>query len=398
MATIKLFESWLQSQAINEFGPHGDIEMSYIINAFQNDGGYWGLPKTFDGDDNLNFEKIKSILIRNGIIFTTSPENAAAILTSLFIRIKKFETALTPATWLTKTVDVKLMPSPEDSTKILTTGVFTNEVIQDPGNPDQASTYENIALYCNNRALSELAQTLKYGGGKANPGAGVILEVSPEGTLTWENPVTGFKFRLYGTKTTTSAVSKEVANTTTWEVPATGKTIVKALPGTMFETGKTTLTNTKELDSAIAELQALLADKSTKIKTIQVEASASGDRKAADGKSGYPANHPAGTQYFPKTAGESGNATLAFGRADSIVSKLKGLGVPTTTKAVIQNGGDDAQYAKLTVTVEKVGKPAELFTKTELDTILSKPKQTTGLDAARTLSAWISFTNSQGKN
>jgi hypothetical protein len=397
MATIKLFESWLQSQAINEFGPHGDIEMSYITQAFDSDGMYEGLRQYFGGEDNLNYEKIKSILIRNGIVFSVTPEHAAAILTNLFIGIKQTITDLTPATWINKSGDIKLMPHPEKPTEVLTTGVFTNELISDPGNPDQASKYENIALYCNNKSLSEIAYRIKYQKGGL-PGGGVILEVSPEGTLTWEKPVTGFKFKLYGTKATTSAVSKEVATTTTWEVPATGKTIVKALPGTMFETGKTTLSNTKELDSAIAELQALLADKSTKIKTIQVEASASGDRKAADGKSGYPANHPAGTQYFPKTAGESGNATLAFGRADAIVSKLKGLGVPTTTKAVIQNGGDDAQYAKLTVTVEKVGKPAELFTKTELDTILSKPKQTTGLDSTRTLSAWTAITNPQGKN
>lgn len=402
MATIKLFEAWLQSQAINEFGPHGDIEMSYITKAFDSDGMFDGLPEFFSGENNLNYEKIKSILIRNGIIFSVTPEHAAAILTNLFITIKSTVKELTPATWLARTGEIKLMPHPEKPTEVLTTGTFTNEVINDPGNPDQASKYENIALYCNNKSLSEIAYQMKYRKGALN-GGGVMLEVSPEGTLTWEGSVTGFKFKLYGTKTTTSAVSKEVATTTTWEVPATGKTIVKTLPGTVFATGQTTLANSKEVDAAVAELQNLKSDPNTQIIKIEIESSASGDRPV-DGQSGYPANTKpgtyklGGTPYIVKTTDTSGNAKLARGRGETIKAKFSSFGVAPVIKSVIQDGGDAAQYAKITITVDKKGKPTEVFTKTDLETILSKPKQTTGLDATRTLSAWTAITNPQGKN
>ena len=393
MATIKLFESWLQSQAINELAPGGMLDFNPISKMADTNNGLW--VSTTNETQNREYERIKSLLKKNGIIFGEQINQALAaqILVTVFLQQSPDVVAAGALAWLTKTGTIKLMDSPENPDLILTTGIFSEAQIDEIGDESASSDYYDIAKYCNNSAIIKIAKhlyTIRNDRTSATiDGAGIPLSTDPKtGTLTWEFSAPDQQLKFYGTTVTTSAQSKQVVNTTTWEVPATGKTIVKVLPGTMFLTGQTTLSNTKELDSAIAELQALVADKSTKIKTIQVEASASGDRPAADGKSGYPANHPAGTQYFPKTAEESGNAKLAFGRANAIVSKLKGLGVPTTTKAVIQNGGDEAQYAKLTVTVEKVGKPAESFTKTDIDNILLKPAETTNLASTKTLSMW----------
>jgi hypothetical protein len=294
------------------------------------------------------------------------------------------------------------MDFPEDPSKVLTTGLFTADEVQEPADDSQGSTYEDIALYLNNAALVKICEhlwTLKNSNSGAGlDGAGYAIATGPTGTLTWSRQGE-FLFKLYGTTATTSAASKQTATTTTWEVPATGKTIVKKLPGTMFATGAATLADSKELDAAIAELKALIAaDKNTKLSKIEVESSASGDRPAADGKSGYPANHPKGTPYIAKAATESGNAKLAFDRAATIITKLTSLGVPTSTKALIQDGGDAAQYAKLIVTVQKVDKPTEVLSKTDLETILLKPKQTTGLSSSKTLSVWTAITNPQGRN
>jgi hypothetical protein len=400
MATIKLFESWLQSQAINELAPHGKLDLAKIEQA----DGIWD---RFDNEtENLYYERVKTLLKRNGIIFSTTTEKAAQILVTIFIKQERLHPGWKNSggvdAWLKKTADIKLMDFPEDPSKVLTTGLFTADEVQEPADDSQGSTYEDIALYLNNAALVKICEhlwTLKNSNSGAGlDGAGYAIATGPTGTLTWSRQGE-FLFKLYGTTATTSAASKQTATTTTWEVPATGKTIVKKLPGTMFATGAATLADSKELDAAIAELKALIAaDKNTKLSKIEVESSASGDRPAADGKSGYPANHPKGTPYIAKAATESGNAKLAFDRAATIITKLTSLGVPTSTKALIQDGGDAAQYAKLIVTVQKVDKPTEVLSKTDLETILLKPKQTTGLSSSKTLSVWTAITNPQGRN
>lgn len=399
MATIKLFESWLQSQAINELAPHGKLDLQKLEQA----DGIWD--RFDDETENLYYERVKTLLKRNGIIFSTTTEKAAQILVAIFIKQLRFNPGWTNNggvdAWFKKTGDIKLMDFPEDPSKVLTTGLFSADEIAEPADDSMGSKYEDIALYLNNAALITIAEhlwTLKNSNSNAGlAAAGYAISTGPTGTLTWSRQGE-FLLKLYGTSATTSAASKQTATTTTWEVPATGKTIVKNLPGTMFATGSATLADSKELDLAITELKAILTDKNTKLAKIEVEASASGDRPAADGKTGYPANHPKGTPYIAKTAAESGNAKLAFGRADAIKAKLTSLGVPTTTKAIIQDGGDAAQYAKLTVTVQKVDKPTEVLSKTDLETILLKPKQTTGLSSSKTLSVWTAITNNQGRN
>ena len=99
-----------------------------------------------------------------------------------------------------------------------------------------------------------------------------------------------------------------------------------------------------------------------------------------------------GTPYLPKSAAESGNAKLAFDRGATIKSKLGQLSVPVSVKAMIQDGGDAAQYAKLIVTIEMTDKPAQQLTKQELDNILLKPKSTTNLKSTFTLSQWVAKT------
>jgi hypothetical protein len=58
MATIKLFESWLQSQAINELAPHGEINLQAMSRWAE-----WVPSKTFANEaENLYYEKIKTTL------------------------------------------------------------------------------------------------------------------------------------------------------------------------------------------------------------------------------------------------------------------------------------------------------------------------------------------------
>jgi hypothetical protein len=156
----------------------------------------------------------------------------------------------------------------------------------------------------------------------------------------------------------------------------------------MFATGKVTLADATEVDKAVAELSSLSQDKNIKITGITIQSSASGDR-GVGGKSGYPneadkaANkYPYGKPYRPKSASESGNAALAFGRAETIKAKLGNL-APITIDAVIQNGLDDAQYANIIVTIEKVDQPAQSLSKQDLQNILLKPKSTQNLQGTK---------------
>lgn len=399
MATIKLFEAWVQSQAINELAPHGEINLQAMSRWAE-----WVPNKTFkDEEQNLYYEKIKTTLKRNGIIFNVSQEDAATILTNFFIILKESAGYTSVDQWLTKTGDIKLMDSPDDPTKILTQGEILPSVINEPMDDSMSSNYKDIAEHFNNSALFAVVDYFyrKTSNSFAGlTGGGYVVSIKPNGALGWERS-TGFRMKFYGTTVTASAQSKQVATTTTWEVPATGKTIVKTLPGTVFATGQTTLANPKDVDAAVAELLNLKSDPNTVITAIEIESSSSGDRPV-DNVSGYPAGTPAGKYplgkpYIVKPTDTSGNAKLAKGRGETIKAKFSSFGVAPVVKAVIQDGGDAAQYAKITITVNKKDKPSEIFTKTDLETILLKPKQTTDMASTKTLSVWNAATNYQGK-
>lgn len=407
MATIKLFESWLQSQAINEVGPGGVLDFSPATQAAH--PSYGGLWNDFTNEiENREFERIKSLLKKNGIIFGNeiSLQLAAQVLVTVFLRQDATTVANGALSWLTKTADIKLMDSPENPELVLTTGIFDEDQITEIGDESASSDYYTIAKYCNNSAILKIAKYLytlrNHDTTKSIDGAGIPLSVDPNtGTLTWEFSAPDQQLKFYGTAVTTSAQSKQVATTTTWEVPATGKTIVKKLPGTIFATGKIELANPKDVDAAVAELLNLKSDPNTVITAIEIESSSSGDRPV-DNVSGYPANTPAGkyplgTPYIVKPTDTSANANLAKGRGNTIKAKFSSFGVTPTVKAVIQDGGDAAQYAKITITVNKKDKPSEIFTQTDLETILLKPKQTTNLASSKTLSVWNAKTASNFK-
>ena len=395
MATIKLFESWLQSQAINEVGPAGGIDFSGI--EAWDESKLAAITET-DPVVNMFYEKLKVMFKKNGILFSCTQEKAAAYMTYWITEYYKYYGR---AGWQVGTADKWLIPqstskinlnaSPENPALVLTTGHFTEFEIEEPADDSQSSDYAEIAKFCNNSSLV-LLSTSRMSLPKAG---GYILSVDANGSLTWKL-TNDYSIRLYGTSTTSSAMSQGAIKTTTWEVPATGKTIVKTLPGTIFATGKIELANPKDVDAAVAELLNLKSDPNTVITAIEIESSSSGDRPV-DNVSGYPANTPAGkyplgTPYIVKPTDTSANANLAKGRGNTIKAKFSSFGVTPTVKAVIQDGGDAAQYAKITITVNKKGKPAEVFIKADLETILLKPKSTTDLKSTFTLSQWAAKT------
>jgi len=386
MATIKLFESWLQAH-LNEVGPSGGIDLTKLVAS--ND-----LLNRIQGDEALNYlyEEIKVTIKRNGILFSCPPETAAAIM-AVHISDYLFKNLATPkvtsvlSNAVLSTPSIKLMDHPDDPTKVLTKGQFLPDRIEEPADDSMASEYENIAKFCNNSALINWCQD--------EEGSCYELNLDKNtNSLKWEQMPgwnTGW-LRLYGTTKTSSAASAQAVKTTTWTVPAEGKTLVKNLPGTMFATGSATLADSKDLDAAIAELTALTADKKTKITKIEIQSSASGDR-GVGGVSGYPKGSaagafPLGKPYLPKAAAESGNAKLAFDRAATIQSKLTALNVPTSVTAMIQDGGDAAQFAKLIVTIEMADKPAQTLSKQELDNLLLKPKAVTNLASTKEITRW----------
>jgi len=351
----------------------------------------------------MRYEALKAILKNNGVIFSIPVEDAALILANYWIFGAPQIGSMLPEAkrWFAKDVNspIKLNPSPADPTKILTKGVFTEDEIIDPGDESASSDYNEIALYCNNASLILVAQYLKDKMGDntkvGTPTLGSLrLSIDEDaGYVNWKREANGLDFIFYGTSSTTQAQSKQTVTTLTWEVPDTGKTIVKQLPGTMFATGQVTLTDAKELDAAIAELKALLADKSTVLGSIEIESSASGDRPTGDNQSGYPAGttpgkYSLGTPYVVKTGETSGNAKLALGRGETIKAKLAGLSNDIKVKAVIQDGGDKAQYAKLIVTAKKAGGASEVYTKDELKNLVLKTKQTKDLASSNTLTVW----------
>lgn len=386
MATIKLFEAWLQS-ALNEVGPSGGIDLSKLVATQE-------ILDRIKEDEQLNFlfEELKVILKRNGIIFSCTPETAAAIM-AVHINDFLFKDRSTPkgAQVLSNTVlstpSIKLMNHPEDPSKVLTTGLFLPDRIEEPADDSMASEYQNIAMLCNNSALLGWCQEEESNCYELNLDR-ATNSLKWQQLPGWDTPW----LRLYGTTKTTSAASNQAVKTTTWTIPAEGKTLVKPLPGSMFATGAATLADTKDLDAAIAELTALVADKTTKITKIEILSSASGDR-GIGGVSGYPKGTVAGTYtvdkpYRPKSAAESANAKLAFDRGATLQSKLTSFGAPTSITALISDGGDAAQFAKLVVTIEMADKPAQTLSKQELENLLLKPKSTTSLASTKELTRW----------
>ncbi len=401
MKRIKLFEAWVHAQALNEAAPFGKLDLSLFDQAMA--ARDFVKEEKLNEDQNMRYEALKAILKNNGVIFSIPVEDAALILANYWIFGAPQIGSMLPEAkrWFAKDVNspIKLNPSPADPTKILTKGVFTEDEIIDPGDESASSDYNEIALYCNNASLILVAQYLKDKMGDntkvGTPTLGSLrLSIDEDaGYVNWKREAGGLDFIFYGTSSTTQAQSKQTVTTLTWEVPDTGKTIVKQLPGTMFATGQVTLTDAKELDAAIAELKALLADKSTVLGSIEIESSASGDRPTGDNQSGYPAGttpgkYSLGTPYVVKTGETSGNAKLALGRGETIKAKLAGLSNDIKVKAVIQDGGDKAQYAKLIVTAKKAGGASEVYTKDELKNLVLKTKQTEDLASSNTLTVW----------
>lgn len=386
MTTIKLFESWLQSQ-LNELGPSGGIDLTKLKAPQE-------ILDRIKEDESINYlyEELKVIIKRNGILFSCTPETAAAIMAvhTVDFNFKDYATPKGAAILNNTTLgtpSIKLMDHPEEPSKVLTTGQFLPDRIEEPADDSMASEYGNIAMFCNNSALLGWCQE------EESPCYDLNLDKTTNSLKWGQMPGwnTGW-LRLYGTTKTSSAASNQAVKTTTWTVPAEGKTLVKNLPGTMFATGLATLADSKDLDAAIAELTALTADKSTKITRIEIQSSASGDR-GVGGVSGYPKGSaagafPLGKPYIPKEKTESGNAKLAFDRAATIQSKLTALNVPISVTAMIQDGGDAAQFAKLIVTIEMADKPAQTLTKQELDNLLLKPKTVTNLASTKELTRW----------
>jgi hypothetical protein len=382
MATIKLFESWVQSQAINELAPIGNLDLSKltITQAKKEE-------VLANETRNMIFERVKTFLKKNGISFSCDTETAAYILAKHLIWAygDTSNNGLNETnTGFTQSETLKLMDYPEDPALVLTTGIFNEDRIEEPADNSLGSDYATITKFLNNASLIAIAQ----GGATYPNGRGYRLVIDPatNSAKAVPNPDKGLRF--YGTSTTNPAMSKQEVNTTTWEIPAEGKTITKKLPGTMFATGAIELSNSKELDSAIAELKALLTDKNTKISRIEIQSSASGDRAGSDGKSGYPTtgsptNFPLGKPYKPKTPSESDNARLAFGRGQTIKAKLAGLSGTITVTPMIQDGGDAAQYANLVVTIEKVTKAGATLTNSELSNLLLKPKSVENLASTK---------------
>ena len=406
MKRIKLFEAWVHAQALNEAAPFGKLDLSLFDQAMA--ARAFVKEEKLDENQNMRYESLKAILKNNGVIFSIPVEDAALILANYWIFGAPQIGSMLPEAkrWFAKDVNspIKLNPSPADPTKILTKGVFTEDEIIDPGDESASSDYNEIALYCNNASLILVAQYLKDKMGDntkiGTPTLGSLrLSIDEyDGYVNWKREAGGVDFIFYGTSSTTQAQSKQTVTTLTWEVPDTGKTIVKQLPGTMFATGQVTLTDAKELDAAIAELKALLADKSTVLGSIEIESSASGDRPTGDNQSGYPAGttpgkYPLGKPYVVKTGETSGNAKLALGRGETIKAKLAGLSNDIKVKAVIQDGLDKAQYAKLIVTAKKAEGATQVYTTDELKNLVLKTKQTKDLASSKTLSVWAMYTD-----
>jgi hypothetical protein len=379
MATIKLFESWLKSQ-LNEMDSNVQTGLTY------------NTAQVMDGID-------------------TSDEDLRAEKDAILQKFKEYNVIfddkldIEEVAWLIADRNYKSDPnkvlarvgepisvnmSPNDTSKILTHGKILSDRIISPTNVNGESSYEDIIKFMNAYVVWQYLT-----GNDTNAKSFVV----PMG-LSGETDANGsFALKLYGgtdsvipfygTMKTQNAQSKQQVNTTVWTIPAEGRDIVLPLPGTMFETGEVTIKDSSTLDKAISELNALRADKSTVIKSIVIESSASGDR-GIGGVSGYPAGtkagtYPFGTPYTPKSAQESANAGLAFGRAESIKSKLGNI-APTSVKALIQDGGDKAQYAKIIVTVEKTDKPAQQLSKQDLENILLKKSETTDFKSLNQIS------------
>jgi hypothetical protein len=340
--------------------------------------------------DKDHYNIIFQFLKDNGVIFSITQSDAAYIIVYHGTYPGYGDRSLGGRSYKTSgkfslTDRVKLMDSPEDTTKVYTQGNVFPERFENPKDRNGQSDYFDLIKYCNNHALLDLIE------GSENQRNGVWLRVSPDTGMAYFSPADNSVTNLYGTIDFTAAKSNQVVNTTVFTIPAVGKAIEKLFPGSIFATNEITLADSTELDKAIAELTTLSQDKTIKITGITIQSGASGDR-AVGNKSGYPkeSDVAAGTYtltpsfkpYRPKTPTESGNARLAYGRAKTIESKLGTL-APITIDYHIANGGDAAQYAKIIANIEKTDSPATTLTKQDLENILLQKKQVTDLSSTK---------------
>lgn len=332
--------------------------------------------------DKKYYQYLLQFFKNNGIIFSISQSDAA-----LYYAAYCPNDGMGNFYKFTGKGTMKLMDSPNNPEKVLTKGIITATNITDPEDTSAESDYLDIVKFCNNATLAAIRD---YG----YEGGGMIVSVNSKTGLTSLTEANNDTFYIYGTSITQAAQSLQNVNTTVFTIPAVGRTIEKKIPGSMFETGKVTLRDSSEVDKAVAELSSLSQDKNIKITGITIQSSASGDR-GVGGKSGYPneadkeANkYPLGKPYRPKSANESGNAALAFGRGKTIEAKLGNL-APITIDAVIQNGEDAAQYANIIVTIEKVDQPAQTLSKQDLENILLKPKSTQNLQGTKQITMFV---------
>jgi outer membrane protein OmpA-like peptidoglycan-associated protein len=319
---------------------------------------------------------------QNNVIFSVTQDDAAKVVAYHTMSTKR--DSIEPITFSKRTLS---LPK-STSGNVKTYGVFSPT-----GAPVNTlttiseSTYNNIVLYLNNLMLLQLMkpdESVKTTAGikisLINPGKqGTVLSI-PKSFETRQTE----GLHCYGTMRTT--ITKEPANTnpTILTVPTTKPELVKKFDESLFVTNKITLANTSELDEMISELNTILqSNQNYKIKSIIIESSASGDRSVG-GKSGYPNDqadlkkYPIGTPYRPKTATESGNAALAYGRGNTIKTYLESnnIGVVPTIDALIQTGGDQAQYAKVFIVLVDMSTGGKEISAPALKSIVTKVTQT----------------------
>lgn len=337
-----------------------------------------------NGTYKTEYDIVLAYFKQNGVLFSTSQENAAIV----YVNNQSFEFK---RNLLRGFQTIKVNPGPEDPSKILTVGNINSMFFENPQDQSAESDYIAAAKYLNSLTIAEVNMQNNNSAAQS-----VLAKIAKNGAFDIaKTSYRSSNFYFYGITTTTPAASKEVVTTTTWTVPNEGGFITLPLPGATFKTGDVTIIDRTKLDAAVAELQTISKDPKRKISNITIQSSASGDQKVG-GKSGYPegqeGRYPLGTPYRPKSESESGNARLAFGRAKSVQAALGNI-APVKIDAMIQDGQDKARYANIIVKVDDVVDPAKVLSKSDLETILTRKKNVEDLGATRQYRVHIASKN-----
>ena len=281
---------------------------------------------------------------------------------------------------------LQLNADPSDRTKVYTGGQFTDRGFI-PGETSK-QTIEEIVQFVNDYNAQRLCSSLLQGSSSTKL---LNLEIYNQkgGRLMGVMVETSTKAQFYGLGKFIPGQSKTEGN---YDLIKFGKKIGNVIPllatPEQFEPASTKI-KPEWAQQAIA----LIKSAGGTPEEITITSSASsdertpgnmGDSTKIDLKSGLPLNHKGGEYDVTGRDNESENASYANGRLKSVLSVFQQAfpGITINQQAVIQTGGKNARFVKVSVKIKQPDDPGQQDVFIKMEQIVSNQDQNVNLTGA----------------